>query len=89
MHYFRNAADATAGKAAYQKIFQAARDNGANIGGTVTNFRGCESAISVIINWDTVGDWAAAHEVAYTDDTFQAVAGEHSDRTPYGSPLHC
>ena len=34
VQYFRNAADAAAGMLAYSKVCQAARDGGANIGGT-------------------------------------------------------
>jgi len=87
VHYFKDATDAAAGKRAYNKVFQAARDGGANIGGTVTDYRGCASAISVIINWNTVGDWSAAHTCAYGDEDFQAVSGSwmHTTVEIYGS----
>jgi len=80
VHYFKDAADANAGKKAYNKVFQAARDGGANIGGTCTDYRGSQTAISIIVNWNKVPDWAAAHTIAYADDEFQAVVN---------SQLHC
>ena len=87
VHYFRNAADAAAGKRAYNKVFQQARDGGANIGGTCTDYRQCTSAISIIVNYDTVPDWAAAHEKAYADEDFQKVAASwiHAQVEIYGS----